>query len=285
MPKTVVSVRYAAGSNPYVTDFNSNLTITSRFVLPPDLNVVNQSEIISAIGATLNEESAPCSDSALGSPRKLLFIRESGNTMSVPVSDRTNLINIAGAIKAILNAANDGNNTVVCIKLIGEEFPNLNDEFGVSYDGTTFAQSHKAPSTAFKQNFASGVISYEADAADPFGTPVIHPIRSITEKSTNEFSAQLGTTAADCVGSFLTLLNCGNGRRNPRKHRRLNLIFATKADPADDAEESQSESIELPISGGGALDILACANSAATLTGLYCLGYQGESYDRFHKLL
>lgn len=65
MPKTVVSVRYAAGSNPYVTDFNSNLTITSRFVLPPDLNVVNQSEIISAIGATLNEESAPCSDSAL----------------------------------------------------------------------------------------------------------------------------------------------------------------------------------------------------------------------------
>jgi hypothetical protein len=185
----------------------------------------------------------------------------------------------------VLDPLNGGINPVVCIKLYGEEFLNLNDELGVNFTGTAFAPSHKAPATATKQNFASGVIAYETDAANPIGTSVIHSIRSITEKATNDFAAQLGTAAAGCIGDFLTLQNCGNGRRNPRKHRRFILDFATKADPADGAEESQSERIEVPVAGGGALDILACGNSLATLTGLYCIGFVGESYSRFHKLL
>lgn len=284
MPKTVISVQYAVGTNPYTTDFNSELSINSRFVLPPDLNQVNASEIVTAIGGTFLTESVPCSDSGIGKPRKLIFIRKLGNTMSVPIPIRENMLDVAGAVKAILDGAN-ADNPVVCIKLEGEEYGNLNDEFGVSYDGTTFATSHKSPASVGKQNFASGVISYQADANNPFGASVTHSIRSITESADNTFAAQISAAAAGCIGAFLNIQNCGNGRRNPRKHRRFILDFATKADPADTAEDAQSERIELPVAGGGALDILACGNSAASLTALYCLGYKGESYSRVHKLL
>lgn len=285
MPKTVVSYRYVAGTNGYQTDYNQELSVTGRFVLPPDLTEANRDAILTAMGATLNTETAPCSDTGLGDLRKLEFIREGGNTMSVAINDRTNLISAATAIKGVLDAANSGNNKVVCIKLTGEYFGNLNDEFGVSYDGTSFATSHKAPATALKQNYVSGVIAYKTDAAATFGNSVIQPIKSITEASDNTYAAQLGTTPTACIGSFLELQNCGNGRRNPRRHRRFLLTFSTKADPADTAEEAQTETIELPASGHLATEIEACANEAAGLQGLYCLGYKGEDYSRFHKLL
>ncbi len=277
MPKTVVSYRYVAGTNGYQTDFNQELSVTGRFVLPPDLTEANRDAILTAMGATLNIEQAPCSDTGLGDLRKLEFIREGGNSMSVAVNDRTNLISTATSIKGILDAANSGNNKVVCIKLYGEYFANLNDEFGVSFDGTTFATSHKAPATALKQNYASGVVAYKTDAAQTFGNSVIQPIKSITEAADNTYAAQLGTTPTSCIGDFLNIKNCGNGRRNPRKHRRFLLDFAISA--------TESESIELPATGHLATEIEACGNEAASLQGLYCLGYRGESYSRFHKLL
>lgn len=285
MPKNVVSFQFVAGTNPYISDLNQNLSISSRFVAPPDLDGIGIGVMVTAVGGVITNEPAVCSDSALGTPRKLQFIRQSGNSFSIAVADVTSMIATANTIKGIIDPLNGGVNPVVCIKLIGESFGNLNDELGVSYDGTAFAPSHKAPATALKQNFASGVIAYEADAANPYGLSVTHSIRSITEKDTNEFAAQLGTAAASCIGDFLTIQSCGNGRRNPRAHRRYILDFATKADPSDTAESSQSERIEVPVSGGGALDILACGNALAALTGLYCIGYMGESYDRFHKLL
>ena len=67
----------------------------------------------------------------------------------------TALLSIATTIRNILNAANSGNNQVVCIKLKGEYFPNLNDELGLNYTGTV-AKSHKGLATALKQNYISG---------------------------------------------------------------------------------------------------------------------------------
>lgn len=285
MPKKVVSFQFVAGNNPYISDLNQNLSISTRFVAPPDIDQTGINSIVSAVGGVFSTEAAICSDSDLGKPRKLKFIRQSGNSLSVAVADKTSLISVANAVKGILDPLNGGINPVVCIQLIGEEFLNLNDELGVNYDGTGFAVSHKAPATALKQNYASGIIAYEADAASVFGTSVTHSIRSITEKASNEFAAQLGTAAPSCIGDFLTVQSCGNGRRNPRDHRRYILDFATKADPADDTETSQSERIEVPVAGAGALDTLACGNALAALTGLYCIGFKGESHSRFHKFL
>ncbi len=285
MPKQVISYQFAAGTNPYLSDINENLSLNGRFVAPPDIDQAGIDAILAAVGAVQTTIPAVCSDSQLGKPRKLEFIRSSGNTMSVAVADKTNLIAAATAVKGVIDPLNSASNPVVCIKLYGEEFLNLNDEFSLNYDGTLYAPSHKAPATADKQNFASGVIAYEADAANPFGTTVTHAIRSITEKATNELSDQLGTAGAGCIGDFLEILNCGNGRRNPRKHRRFILDFSTKADPLDTAETPQSERIEVPVAGAGVLDILACGNNLVTLPGLYCIGYMGESHSRFHKFL
>ena len=285
MPKNVVSFQYAVGTNPYVSDINQNLSINSRFVAPPDLDDAGITAILAAVGGTLTTEAAICSDSALGTPRKLEFIRKSGNSMSVAVAARTALVSAATTIKGVLDPLNGGTNPVVCIKLYGEEFLNLNDELGLSYDGTTFATSHKAPATALKQNFVTGSIAYGADAAGTFGESTIIGIRSITEAADNTFAAQLGTTPATCIGNFLDLQNCGNGRRNPRKHRRFMLTFATKADPTDATEGAQTETIELPVKDSAAADILTCGSGAAGLTGLYCIGYKGESHSRFHKFL
>ena len=121
--------------------------------------------------------------------------------------------------------------------------------------------------------------------ANDFGNTSVQSVRSITEKQANEPAAQLGDAWAGCTGGLLDLLNCGNGRRNPRKHRRYVLTFATKFDVAANAESSQSEIIQLPVAKSLTADIKACGTAAAALTGLYCIGYQGESYDRVHKLL
>lgn len=285
MPKNVISFQFVAGTNSYISDLNQNLSINSRFVAPPDMDGIAAAAVVTAAGGVITNESAVCSDSALGKPRKLEFIRASGNTFSVAFADKTDMIGVATAIKNIVDPLNGGNNPVVCIKLEGEEFLNLNDELGLNYNGSVFAPSHKAPATALKQNFASGVIAYEADAAATFGLGTTQSIRSITEKATNDFSSQLGGAAIGCIGDFLTLLNCGNGRRNPRKHRRYILAFSTKADPAAGGEAAQTETIEVPVAGAGALDVLACGNSLVTLPGLYCIGFKGESYSRVHKLL
>ncbi len=285
MPKTVITFNFTINVNPYTSDLNINYTINSRFNAPPDIDGIAAAAIVTAAGGIITNETAVCSDGNGIKPRKLYFIRASGNSMSVAIAQSTNLISAATAIKGILDGANGGSNPVVCIKLEGEKVKNLNDELGISYDGTTFATTHAAPTDAEKQNYVTGVISYESDATNPIGGSVLQPIRSITEKATNDFAAQLGTVPATCGLNVLTVLTCPGGRRNSRDHRRFTLYFATKADPADTEEVPQTETIELPVAGGGALDILACANAAAALPGLYCLDYKGENYDKLHKSL
>ena len=280
MPKTVVSLQFALGTNSYVSDAGIDYSVNARFVAPPDIDDIAIAAIASAVGGIRTTEPAICSDSAAVKPRKLIFIRASGNTVSVPFDGRASVITIATNVRNILNASGGANNEVVCIKLQGEEFTNLNDEMGLTYNGTTFATSHKAPTTALKQNYVSGVFSYNADAVNPSGSSVIQGIRSITENSGNVFAAQLGTTPATCIGDLLTIQNCGNGKRNPRKHRRYKLSFAV-----GNATTPATETIELPIASNLTADILTCGQDAAALTGAYCIGYQGESYSRLHRLL
>ena len=117
MPKTVISYRYVVGSNPYVSDIGTELNVTTRFVLPPDLSLAEAGNIVAAVGGTINNETLPCSDRNQGDLRKLIFIRESGNTMSVAVPLKANVITAATTIQSILNSTADNN--VVCIKLEG----------------------------------------------------------------------------------------------------------------------------------------------------------------------
>lgn len=284
MPRQVVPVRFVPDQNTgYIQDIGTEIAVNSRFVLPPDIPDTEISTILNNIGAQAasdTDPAIPCNDALGARLRKLVFIRSNGGSMSVPVGDRADLLNAATIIRGLLNS---NGAEVVCIKLLGEIFPDLADDLGMNYQGD-FATSH-VPTNGGKQFYYTGNISYEADAAPGSDSIVFQPIKSITNNE-NAASSQLSAAWSGCVGSFTNTLACrGKGRRNPRKHRRYLLTFATKADPADGTEEPGTETAELPVSGISPADILACGQTAAGLGGAYCIGYFGESYSRYHKLL
>ena len=286
MPKTVVKAQFLNDDGTgYLMDIGTSIDVSGRFVLPPDVPDTEITTILQNIGANVPsaiKDNLPCSDGLGADLRKLLFIRANGNSMSVPVSSRADLLNAATVIKGVLNSAGS---EVVCIKLLGEYFPNLADELGLTYAGDT-ATSH-VPTIGGKQFFHAGNISYQTDATTGIaGSDIVfQPVKSISDLE-NAPSTQLSTVWAGCVGDFEKALACrGGGRRNPRKHRRYELTFATKTDITSETEVAATETAQLPVKDSDAAAILTCGQNAAQLAGVYCIGYRGESYDRYHKLL
>lgn len=283
MPRNVIPVRFNPDNGSgYLMDIGVEIAANSRFILPPDVDEAQVATILANIGAqpiSAGTQAIPCPDTVNADLRRLRFFRTNGGSMSVPVSSRADLIGAAGVIKGILDGAGS---EVVCIKLEGEYFPNLADELGMNYQGT-IATSH-VPVAGGKQFFNAGQIAYTSDG----GGVVFQPIKSITDNE-NAPATQIATAWSDCVGNFENALACrGQGRRNPRKHRRFELTFAigtAGANPGDPPTIENDETIELPVKSNVAADILSCGQAAAALTGAYCIGYTGESYDRFHKLL
>jgi hypothetical protein len=280
MPKQVISAQFnSSNATPYTMDIGTAVTAAGRFILPPDVPLTEISTILTAIGAqplSAITEGAVCNDALNARLRKLVFLRSNGGSMSVPVSSRANLLNAATVIRGLLNS---NGSDVVCIKLLGEIFPDLADDLGMNYGGD-FATSH-LPATGDKQFYHTGNISYQSDGS---GT-VFQPIKGISDLE-NAPSTQLTAAWTGCVGTFSNTLACrGKGRRNPRRHRRYLLTFATKTNVADAEEPVLTETAELPISSAVAADILSCGQAAAALNGAYCIGYEGESYSRYHKLL
>jgi hypothetical protein len=119
-----------------------------------------------------------CSDTSNGKLRRLVFIRDDGSSMSVPVPKRSILDSAATGIKAILdaNAAK-----VTCIKLVGEYWRNLNLELGVNYTAGQVATSHKSNGGATKQHYYTGRMQYQSDAVVDSGDLVLLPVKSFTD--------------------------------------------------------------------------------------------------------
>jgi|GEM_PF-5411472 len=283
MPRNIVPVRFVPDSGTgYLMDINREIAANSRFVLPPDVDDDQKDVILTAIGAqplALASVPIPCPDTINASLRKLQFLRTGGGSMSVPVSSRNDLLSAATTIKGILDAAGDD---VVCIKLIGEEFPDLADELGMNYNNTV-AESHVSTGES-KQLYHSGRIAYSTDA----GGVIFQPIKSITNEE-GVSATQLTGSWDFCVGDFENTLACrGKGRTNPYKHRRFELTFAvgtSGANAGDPVIIENTETIELPIKSSDGTEIFSCGQAAASLDGAYCIAYRGESYSRFHKLL
>ncbi|MEO0834781.1 MAG: hypothetical protein AAFY16_02080 [Cyanobacteria bacterium J06642_3] len=284
MPITVVKAQFLNDDGTgYLTDIGTSINTSANFRLPPDVPDTEITTILQNIGANIPsaiKPNPPCSERVGSTLRKLEFIRANSNTMSVPVSSRTDLVSAATVIKGILNS---NGSEVVCIKLLGEYFPDLADELGMNYAGT-FATSH-VPTSGGKQFIYSGNVEYQSDASTGTVSTVIQPIKSITNNE-NAPSTQLSAAWTGCVGDLTQVLPCrGKGRRNPRKHRRFELTFLTKVDPTDLVEDAQTETAELPVVSASATDILSCGQTAASLAGAYCIGYRGESYRLFNNLL
>lgn len=286
MPKTVVPVRFKPDSGTgYLLDNGLEIAANGRFILPPDVSVAQAATILSNIGAeplSAIGDPIPCSDAQNADLRRLVFLRSNGGSMSVPVSSRTDLLGAATVIRGVLNSAGA---EVVCIKLVGEYFPDLADELGLNYNNTT-AVSH-VPLAGEKQFYYVGNIAYQSDAATGVGgsSTVFQPIKSITDIE-DAPASQIASVWTGCVGDFEDALACrGKGRRNPRKHRRYILTIQTPVNASALPGATRTEQIELPVKSATAADILTCGQGAAALSGVYCIGYRGESYGQYHKLL
>lgn len=288
MPRNYVPVRFnATNDTGYTTDIGNTANFNVGFFLPPGMPEPVKEAILAAIGATplANLEAlknAPCPDTDTATPRKLRFIRAGGAVTEIPVSDKANLTTAATTIR---NLFNTNNLQVLCIQLLGEKFPNLNDQLGLNYQNT-FAKSHIIANGG-KHAYYSGSANYNTDVvpAGADGSVVFQSIKSITD-NLNSPSTQLASVWASCVGNLTVTRPCkGMGKTNPRDHRRFHLDFITKVDPDSDEEESKPENIQLPVVSATAAEILKCGQDAAKLPGAYCIGYEGESYSRFHQIL
>lgn len=285
MPKTVITAQFADTTNsfPYEMDIGDKISASGRFILPPDLDLSQAATILELIGAkplSAITKSGFCSDSSNGKLRRLVFVRSDGSSMSVPVAVRLGagqgLKGIASGIKGILDA---GAIKTSCIKLVGEYWRNLNSELGVSYTAGQVATSHKANGGATKQHYYTGKMSYQTDAFKNAGEVVLLPIKSISNIN-NAPASQISSVWSNCVGTLSQAKSCTSSR--DRDHRRFLLNFATKI---ENDEITETESIELPHKDSDAAGIKSCGQAAAALTGLLCIGYRGESYSKYHKVL
>lgn len=293
MPKQTISVRFPEGdASKYIMDNGDAIIASAVFNLPPDIDSTGKAAILNAIGGVEDADLPPCRIN--GTLRKLVFLRAQGNTMSVPVRTRQDLLSAATAIQGVLNSGGSSDNPVVCIYLMGEEFANLNDELGISYTAGTFAKTHRADANATKQYMWSGNVEYEADSTNPAGGVIFQPVKTMTDVE-NTAPTQLGSEWSGCAGDFILAVPCPRprGRRNPLQHRRYTLTLLTKSQEVADAanppagveSDFEVEQTEVPVKHHEASLIKTCGQALATLTGVYCIGYQGESYKLFDKLL
>lgn len=278
MAKRYGLIKYNVAS-PYIDDRGVVRLFNANFVAPPDFSAANITALATISGGVQRLPTDPgtiCPDDGV-QPRKLVFLRSNGNSVSIPVSPRANLIGTAIAARNIINSVAAAN-PVVCIKLLGEYFPNLIDEL-VSPGKVVGVGVGAALPANGKQNFFTGIMEYLSDAI--YGGSYFLPFKVATEGADNTiapslYAAQLSlanvadTGANNCPGS------------NPRVPRRY--ISQAIVAPVAGAG-SVSQITEIPVALHLPLDVLAVGQSIANLGAVQCVSYYGEFNDRFHKLL
>lgn len=234
------------------------------------LNVAG-GQLIKFNGQVINDLPAPpCPDSRIFTPRKLVFILANGGSMSVPVAGRTNMTSVMAAGIVALQ----GLSTVVCVKYVGEKWKNLLDIFG---------QSGKAvvPSINDPRGFVyAGPYTYNADATNPFGGAIPKNFK-VASEARAAIPAILGANWTAAAGVQLPksgVVGCRTGSRHD--HRRY---IATAM--IDRNGVVRPTKIEIPVAASGSGDIRTAGEGLASLPPVACLEYEGESYDRFHKLV
>lgn len=266
-------------ATPYIDDRGTNRFFNSNFVAPPDFTPANINSIALQSGGTVRLPTDPntiCPDDGV-EPRKLQFIRLNGNSISVPIANRTSLVAQAIALRNTINSVN-ANNPVVCVKLIGEYFPNLIDELAPVGKIAGVGIGSSAPANG-KQVFYSGTMEYLSDGV--FGSPYFVSFKVATEGANSTVAPALYAPQLNLANVVpLTIATCSGN--NPRRSRRY--ISQAIVNPPQGAGTA-SQVTEIPVATHLDTDILAVGQGLAAIGAVQCLGYKGENNDRFHRLL
>ncbi|MEM8641660.1 MAG: hypothetical protein AAGG51_23005 [Cyanobacteria bacterium P01_G01_bin.54] len=282
MPETVRLSFTSGNNNPYTTDVGSPKQVVINLHQPEGVPDAQMTNIITAVGATVEPDPVPCLNDDDFNYRYLKFIRRGGGTTKIPVRTSNQVIAVATAVRAIFDGIG-GAHTVVCIELVGEHFPNAIDSFQLRPAPVTFARIAplNPPAGEGKSSiYWTGVMStYQTDASDPAGAVVNAPMRILTNQVGNR-----ATTFAeidDCVDApnVIEGVSCGTG--NNRRTRRYKVDFGT----IDGGGNEGTQSISVPVSSTDPADILDCGANLAQNQAVICMCYEGESYSKVIDLL
>lgn len=271
MGKSSVSAKLLSGGA-YVTDRGTNVPGFSFQWKPPfDFTVAQEDTILAAVGAERKTDAdrSLCPVSAGDfRPRRIKFVRASGNSFSLPILDLADLVSTGQAIKAVIDATTD---PLACAALIGETWRDLIQELRPTSGFTPGVGAPSAPATGGKQPFHSGKILYEADGTSG---PIAISIKVATDTA-GQAPTRLAAAWAGCVGAFEPRIPCSSS--SSWKHRRY--ILTSKVGT------TAYETAEIPIKERAAASINDCGEALAALNHGICLAYKGESNGRFHLLL
>lgn len=283
-----VSLRFNS-AKPYIPDWATAAAADSQFRLfgaaKYRIPTIGGAFLARTILDTINEQSGAAVykigdeiiDASLGNIpcqvgggvdfRRLVFISDVGQSISVPISERANLASASNTIKTALNG---GGFNVVCVKLVGEEYNSVNDIFNVNTTDATVANPD--PPTSGRGSYYSGQIIYQSDTGNNSPTAV----KILSNNKTTGAPSALTASWTSCVGAFANIKSCGGV--GSRKHRRFIADFQITG--------GGLSSREIPIKNRSASDVNACGSAIVTELGgaLVCLRYKGESYDLFNSV-
>jgi hypothetical protein len=267
-------------TNAYVADRGDNVPGLAFSYKPPyDLGAAGD---ITAMANAIGADELTAADKSLCpvaagdfSPRKVTFVRASGNSFSVVIPSLADLLSKSNAVKTLIDATDD---KLACAVLKGEAWLDLVQELRNAANYTPAIGRSVVPSTGGKQLFHSGQILYEQDGGTG-QTPISVKVASDVAGP----PTKLGNSWVTCVGEFEPKVPC----RAPGslRHRRYVLTSKVAEDPTGNGVEGSYETTEVPHRNKVAADIKSCGRALANLTSTICLGYRGESNGRFHLLL
>lgn len=273
MARNIVPVVF---DNPYTPDRGGSVEgLSYRVAQPADVTDAQLDAILAPLGARRKTaaDRVPCPVAGDFRPRKLRFVRQDGNSLSLVIPSHTAALTVAAAIRDSLNAAVVANQ-VVCIELLGEQWFDLAPNLGAS--GAPVAGTESRSTLGGKQYVHSGKILYEYDGGA--GATVTTAVRVDTDAvaagGVTSPPSILGTAWTDCVGAFEEENPCSS--RRGLDHRRYIAVLKTA---------NGYQTTEVPVKSTDSADILACGQAIAGLASLTCLPYQGETNKRLHTFL
>ncbi|MEM9543893.1 MAG: hypothetical protein AAGA60_30975 [Cyanobacteria bacterium P01_E01_bin.42] len=210
-------------------------------------------------------------------PRKLIFYRNNGNIISVPIANRNDIIAIATQIRTVIEGVDSI--PVVCIKLVGEKH-----QPSILYDRlkpagkvvTATAALPRGSGTAIQHVYAP-TLDYRSDVN--FGASALIQARINTDKADDSEPTVTSSILTDPSCFAITdPRNCPG--RNPRRSRRFIAYMA-----GDDGGTVKQFQTNVPITNHLSVGIDTCGRNIAALPPTECLGYEGEDHENLLPLL
>lgn len=275
---TDTKIKYEfTGGIAYFTDQGTRLNFNPVLSPPTDLTDADIDAILAAVNAQRRTDTAPCGEKAATQPRKLKFIRDNGNSMSVIVPIRSDILSAAQAIWNVLNAKDI---KPLCVQLIGEHSFNLFDELASPTRGAPVAIAPIRPSDAkgkHRQDYTGVMSQYQIDA--PLGTNVLMPFKSQTNTDGDSPMTELQTYFQDCVDPTIQVFCTGSSSIDYRRY--IPSFLTTEPDTTS----FQLQTVSVPVKASETGLIAICGQTIAAIQSVACIEYYGESDSKLHKRL